>query len=92
MESKINQNIFKVVQKNAIDKILAGAGQKPVFVFIYLDTDPEIPQTLQEIVKNVPEDKGIFVKEEFGTLRLTSYGGKVDKLFAMPALMCFIGT
>jgi hypothetical protein len=47
---------------------------------------------LQDIAKAIPEDKAIFVKEEFGTLRLTSYGGQVDKLFAMPALMCMIGT
>ena len=63
-----------------------------MFIFIYLDVCPAMPQHLLDIANNVPEDKAIFVREEFGTLRLTSYGSKVDKLFAMPALMCMIGT
>ena len=75
MESKLKANIFQAVQKNAIDKILASSGMKPVFIFIYLNIAPDLPQHLIDIAKAIPEDKAIFVKEEFGALRLTSYGG-----------------
>ena len=54
MESKVFSNIFKGVQKNAIDKILMSAGTKPVFIFIYLDTCPNLPQHLVDIASNVP--------------------------------------
>ncbi len=72
--SKVGANIFKGVQKNAIDKILMSSGGKPVFIFIYLDVCPNLPQHLIDIAHSVPEDKAIFVKEEYGALRLTSYG------------------